>query len=270
MHIPLVTPRFRNGYDILCNHGVFNYDIYSSLLPNDTVYLGIVRDPLAVFISAVNYYSQTAQRLDYIARVPGNKLVNLLRSPMKYDRLFFSYTKNVMARDFGFPETYENSRIQTKMNELDTIFRLVLVVEYFEESLVLMKRYLNWQLQDILFLSNNVFGKGYSVRDLSAADIEKFKVRNKLDYELYNHFYERFWKQFKAEPEDIRLEVDNFKEILETLTDFCRGSAKQQDILVVPMTAWNEEFYVTRADCDYMSKDELSFIRILRRKQGSF
>lgn len=267
-HIPLAKPKFRNGYDILCNHGVFNYDIYSSLLPNDTVYLAIVREPLAVFISAVNYYSQKSQQIQYIARVPGIRIKNLIQKPEMYDRGFFSYTKNVMARDFGFPGTYEQSRIEAKLHELGKVFKLVLLVEHFEESLILMKRYLNWKLQDILFLSNNVYGKGESVSNLTSDDIQKFKIRNKLDYILYDFFYKKFWKQFSSETDDIRLEVQHFKEVLSHLNDFCSRKINGR-VLTVKTSRWTEGFSISLRDCTLMKKDELDFIRLLRQLQGS-
>lgn len=269
-HIPLVKPKYRSSYDILCNHGIFDYKIYSSVLPNDTVYLGIVRDPIEVFISAVNYYSQPEQLLPYLAAIPGNKVQNLIRFPEKYDRTLFSYTKNVMARDFGFFPTLRPDFVNKKLNELSKIFKLVLLVEYFEESLILMKRYLNWKLQDILYLSNNVYRKqGWSLRDLDQNDIEKFKQRNQLDFIVYNFFYEKFWQQFREEPKDIHLEVLNFKDILKTLYTFCNTTSEDERELLVKETDWNEEFHVSKQDCKYIKTDELEFIKILRKLQGS-
>lgn len=266
-HLQLVKPKYRDGYDILCNHGIFNYDIYSSLLPNDTVYLAIVREPLAVFISAVNYYSQKSQKIDYIARIPGNRLQNLIQKPLVYDRGFFSYTKNVMARDFGFPETSEQSRVEAKLEELNKVFKLVLFVEHFEESLILMKRYLNWKLKDILFLSNNVYGKGQTVADLTSEDIELFKQRNKLDYLLYDFFKKIFWEKYKSESDDIEAEVESFKEVLQRLNEFCRKA--NGGALIVQRSRWTEQFTVEFDDCKLMTKDELEFIKILRQMQGS-
>lgn len=34
---PLIKPSKRIGYDILCNHGVFNKTLYSSILPKDCI-----------------------------------------------------------------------------------------------------------------------------------------------------------------------------------------------------------------------------------------
>ncbi|XP_053385834.1 galactose-3-O-sulfotransferase 2-like [Mercenaria mercenaria] len=271
MHLPLVKPRYRNGYDILCNHGVFNYDIYSSLLPKDTVYLGIVRDPLAVFISAVNYYSQESQQIDYIAQITGNRLQELIRRPEVYDREFFSYAKNVMSRDFGFPETNNRNHTIAKLKELGLIFKLVLLVEHFEESLILMKRYLSWKLRDILFLSNNAYGKGQTGEDLTLNDTKKFKIRNQLDYALYIFFYKKFLDQYNSEPNDINLEVKHFKSVLFDLNTFCNNKAHENEIsvLTVNESKWTEQFTLIFEDCKYMNKDELEFIKLLRQKQGS-
>lgn len=271
-HIPLVRPRYRTGYDILCNHAVFDHTVYSSLLPEDTVYLAIVRDPVDLFISAVNYYSQKEQLLSYLAAVPGNKVKNLIQFPERYDRGLFSYTRNVMARDFGFPVSLKSEVILNKMTELDKVFKLVLVVEYFEESLILMKRYLNWKLQDILFISNNVYKKnGWSLADLGPDEVSRLTYRNQLDFQVYDFFYEKFWRQFRSEPEDIHMEVLHFKGILTKLSTFCESvkSDSGENILFIDASDWNEEFMITAVDCEFMKMDELVFIKKLRAIQGS-
>lgn len=272
-HLPLAAPKFRHGYDILCNHGIFNYSIYSSLLPNDTVYIGIVRDPLAVFISAVNFYSQKSQALGYLARIRVKKLQKLIYQPDIFDAGFFSYTKNVMSRDFGFPISNDPNTIANKLSELDNIFKLVLIVEQFEESLVLMRRHLHWRMQDILFLPKNAYtdrGEGVSLAELNSTDIETFKKRNHLDYKVYEFFLEKSRKQFQSEPNDIQLEVSLFKKVLSNVSDFCNTrKVDDNSVLKIEASNWNEEFYVNSMDCWLMKVDELNFIRILRRKQGS-
>ncbi|KAL4217360.1 Galactose-3-O-sulfotransferase 3 [Mactra antiquata] len=269
-HLPLVEPKHRESYDILCNHGMFNLDVYSSVLPKDSVYLAIVRDPLAVFISAVNYYSQPSQLLNYLRKVPGNKLHSLIQHPQQYDRPFFSYTKNVMARDFGFPETTDESRITSYLQKLDSIFKLVIIVEYFEESLILMKHYLKWNLKDILFLSNNVYGKGGSVQDLSPSDIRVFRKRNSLDYSVYDFFYKKFWRLLESQSDVIYDEIFHFRSVLTLLQTFCSSSnLSNNSTLEITKSTWNDQFFIYKNDCDLMKMDELEFIKILRQKQGS-
>ncbi|XP_052812161.1 galactosylceramide sulfotransferase-like [Mya arenaria] len=269
-HLPVVTPRLRGGHDILCTHGVFNIRTYGSVLPVDAKYIAIVREPLQQFVSSVNYYSQPAQQLSYLSAIRGNRVTELIRNP-KYDPGFFSYTKNTMARDFGFPGTTALKKVYAKLTELDGIFKLVLLVEYFEESLILMKRYFNWKLEDILYISNNVYSKkGWSVQDLTPDDITKFRQRNKLDYYVYEHFYERFWRQFRSESSDIHQEVLHFKSVLERLAAFCRAEGGvNKGLLEIEASVWGAGISVSSDDCQLMVKEELDFISLLRRIQGS-
>ena len=271
-HLPVVRPSKRTSYDILCNHGVFNKSIYSSLLPEDTVYLAIVREPLDLFISSVNYYTQRRYLLDYLARTPGNKVQNLIQHADRYDKSLLSYTRNSLARDLGFTNLAQNDTksIVQKLNELGDALKLVLLVEYFDESLILMKRYLNWKLQDILYLSNNVYKKdGFSLKDLTPDDLDKFKDRNYLDFYVYNYFHKKFWEQFEMETSDIHQEILHFKSVLTTLKTFCNVTPISSEVLVVEKSNWNEEIHVTRDDCKYMLKEELDFIKELREIQGS-
>lgn len=286
-HYPVLAPKNRQVHDILCNHGIFNYDTYSSVLHNDSVYLAVVRDPLELFVSAVNYYTQTEMYLSYLRDVPGNKVQNLIRNTTKYDSNLFSYTRNLMARDLGFPPTASSKNLDKHLELLESKLKLVLLVEHFEESLILMKRYLNWKLQDILYIPNNVFGKGYTVTDLTATDIDLFNVRNRLDVVIYNYFYARFWRQFNAESSEIHLEVLNYKLVLKKVSSFCKNnykpkkkvskpnkgkaedSVEELGLLIIPETPWNDKFVVTLEDCKYMLMKELDFIAMLRKIQGS-
>lgn len=273
---PLVPAKLRDGnYDVFCIHGIFSEKQFAKILPADTVYVAIVRDPINVFISGVNYYSQY---LPYLRQTPGNKLRSLIEHPEKYDKSNFSYTKNVIARDFGFNKVLNDSAIAKRLTELDNWFTIVLVAEYFDESLVLMRRYLNWRMSDILYMPINVREKknGWSVLDLNETHILKIQERNKLDFSIYKFFYERFWEKFRSEGEDIHSEVLHFKAVLYTVRTFCHRvtNSNQEKLLAnkkiyVRKSKWNDEFEVKATRCKLMKKDELTFIKMLRRIQGS-
>ena len=290
---PVVKPTKRDTHDILCVHGIFNEDLYAEVLPEDSVYIGIVRDPIETFISAVNYYSQPSQLLPYLQKIPGNKLHNLIEQADMYEEDFFSYTKNVMARDFGFRNTTDPVLVQKRLTELDQKFRLVLISEYFDESLVLMRRYLHWNIKDILYIANNVFSsKKWTISTLNETHVNTLKHRNSLDFEVYNFFYKRFWEMFRGEGDDIHSEVLRFKEILRMVKPFCNrvsnatntpmhtkdhvpnkglafNKSHVSDRLVIDTSRWNDAFEIRTLDCKLMTKDELTFIQLLRRLQGS-
>lgn len=120
-----------------------------------------------------------------------------------------------MARDLGFPETNGVEAIAAKLKELGEIFKLVLLADYFDESLILMKRFLNWKLGDILYLPKNVRNEsGMDLKDINPSDVDTFKERNFLDCSVYDFFYRKFWKQYNLENEDIYEEVLHFKQVL--------------------------------------------------------
>ena len=276
-HYPLTKPKNRTGYDIHCIHGTFNHTLYSSLLPEDTVYLAIVRDPLQVFLSAVNYYTQATLHLPYLMKITGNKVQRLIRQPEAYDQEFYSYSKNVMGRDLGFPETLNQTTIDTYLEGLDKELKLVLIVEHFDESLILMKRYLNWSLRDILYISNNVLPKAmWSLANLTTSDIDLFQKRNKLDITVYDFFYKKFWKQLSNEGDGIVSELLNFRLVLNKVFTFCKGDNSQRkdtgettNLLIIAESIWNPEFALTEEDCTQMRMAELEFIKLLRKEQGS-
>ncbi|XP_053376636.1 uncharacterized protein LOC123534542 [Mercenaria mercenaria] len=263
VHEDLVPALHGDHYDILCNHGIFSYKIYSNVMPNDTVYLAVVRDPLDQFISAVNYYTDL-YKFRYLMDVPGNRIENLIRYPEKYDTPL-SYTMNSMARDFGFKLDHffieSDHGAKQYLQHLGEIFDFVLIAEHLDESLILMKRLLNWSLKDILYMSKNVRG---SEETISEQLMKKFRKRNKLDYMVYEFFYNKFKTELNKSKESIKAETAHFKRVLITVQNWCLDSLFGE--LTIEASEWNKEFVLTTTDCQLMTKRELNFIELLKGK----
>ena len=271
--IPLLNPLKGKSYDILAIHSRFNETVFHSIVPNDSSCIGIVRDPLNVMISSA-YYHRKVWHVPYLQKVPGDKFIQtLIRFPEMYDPQEYSLTKNSMADVFGFPKGLhlsDKNVIRGYLEYLGTIFRLVLITEHFNESLVLMKRYLNWNLADILYIPLNEY-RHPSLKELNITSLDqsKFKERNYLDYKLYNFFYERFVNQISLE-KDILEEVDYFTSVQRKVQLFClldntRVQGQGQG-LRVNGSRWSEPFLVTKSDCDLMKMSELDFIEKLRQE----
>ena len=270
--IPLLDPLKGKSYDILAIHSRFNESVFRSIVPNDSTYIGIVRDPFDVMISAA-YYHRYVWHVPYLQKAPTEKFIeSLIRFPELYDTQEYSLTKNSMSDVFGFPKGLnlsDRSVIRDYLEYLGTIFRLVLITEHMNESLVLMKRYLNWKLQDILYIPINEY-KHPSLKELNitAIDQSKFKERNYLDYELYNFFFRRFLNQLSLET-DILEEVEYFTSIQRKVQLFCLLDNTQfaGQGLRVNRSRWSEPFLVTKSDCDLMKMPELDLIEKLRQEQ---
>ncbi|XP_045214363.2 uncharacterized protein LOC123564685 [Mercenaria mercenaria] len=229
-------------YDILSHHMVFNHKKVSQLLYNDTVYVAIVRDPFDLFISSACYYKFALKSpYPYLGKLSNETFItDLIRNPKQNEATTMSesMTFNSMAYDFGMSLSLRTAEKITEqsfvefLNKTGNIFHLVMVVEKFDESLVLLKRYLNWTLQDILYIKINTFSPN-NVSNLSdyfgvtADDMTIFRKRNKFDYGIYNFFKDRLEKQISKE-EFFTDEVEHFKVMLRDVQKFCSKVEAEQ------------------------------------------
>ncbi|XP_046852232.1 galactosylceramide sulfotransferase-like [Xenia sp. Carnegie-2017] len=76
-------------------------------------------------------------------------------------------------------------------------FHLVLIMEYFDESLVLLKRKMCWKVDDIVYfqLNRQVDSRNQS----NPATRDKILQWSKADLMLYKHFNETLWKKIRNE-----------------------------------------------------------------------
>ena len=275
----LILPPYDNStkkYDILCNHAIFNFTKFSELMYDDAFYFAIVREPLDLFISAALYYRYVWPTF-YLTNLSSETFIHdLIVDPWQYEHIpiMSSRTFNYMAKDFGF----KMDSIEDVMGVSDAIvasfiskllqkFRFVMIVEFFDESLVMLKRYLNWSTKDILYIKNNEFSprsnRGKKVLQFPITDEDKavFRKRNRIDYAIYDAFMKEFLDR-KKEQNDLDEEVEEFKTILKEVTAFCNTTLLNVD-KIFPQTDWHSEFSLNADDCRWMSTNELPFWRHL-------
>ncbi|XP_024601192.1 galactose-3-O-sulfotransferase 4 isoform X1 [Neophocaena asiaeorientalis asiaeorientalis] len=233
------------------------------VMPSDSFFFSIVRDPAALARSAFSYYKSTSS-----AFRKSPSLAAFLDNP----RAFYQpgargdhYARNLLWFDFGLPfppemrtkrgnphpprdpnppqlpsgvglrahtldpnalfhpvptaadghsqtsssaslDLRSSSFIQWNLAWLDSVFDLVLVAEYFDESLVLLADALCWGLDDVVgFMHNAQAGGGQggsAVGDggLTAEDRQlsaRARAWNNLDWALYVHFNRSLWARIK-------------------------------------------------------------------------
>lgn len=254
-------------YDILAVHSVYRKEDFDSVLPLDHVNIGIVREPLNRMISAAYYYRDTFNKSHLLSVPRSNFIQELINHPEKYEKEFFSETRNSMGRDFGFDSTIKDTHIDAILKRLvflDREFKLVLITERFEESLVLMKRYFNWKLSDILFIPRNAYK--HEAEKLTEEQRAKHRKTCFLDYAIYDFFWKVFDYKVENEEGDFKDEVRQFKNILDQTTSFCGRSKSPNNNLQIFATRWNDDFGISHSDCALMEMDEMKFIENLRAR----
>ncbi|XP_028980749.1 galactosylceramide sulfotransferase isoform X2 [Esox lucius] len=187
-------------FNILCNHMRFNEYEVAKLLPADAAYITILRDPAELFESSFHYF-RWAIPLTWGIRGE-TKLTEFLRDPRSYyspESYNSFYLKNLLFFDFGLDNNLEPEHplVERGIQSLTNRFNLVLMAEYFEESLILLKDTLCWTMEDLLFFKLNA-RKHSSVSRLTPELRAKALEWNGADWRLYQHFNTTFWAKVEV------------------------------------------------------------------------
>ena len=261
-------------YDIVSNHIIFNATFFSEVFPSDVIVIANFRYPLNRFVSLMQYV-KAGSSTDNVQHNITSDVREYLSSC--HDENLDPIGIKPQAKWFSSQHNNYQYDLRTTLYFIDFIdkhFKLVLIVEHMDESLVLMRRMLCWQLRDILYhtvlppyndaaLQNKISAKDIISR-LSPEHVMAHKKCSSTDYILYNHFNQSLWNKIKLEPEDFMDEVRHFRDVNGRVKTFCLTSTFGQ--LAVAASMWNEEFIVSRNDCSRMSLNTPQFRQLARKK----
>ncbi|KAL2079222.1 hypothetical protein ACEWY4_024966 [Coilia grayii] len=185
--------------DVLTSHTRLNVSEMRRLMPNDTLYFTILREPAAMFESLFSYYSMHCLSFQ---RVPKGSIEEFLRQPQLYYRPEepdSCYARNTLTYDLGGDKDRppgDGEYAKNFVAHVDAVFSLVMIAEHFDESLVLLRRLLNWEIEDLLYLKLNMRAQE-SRKPLAGALPAKIRAWNWLDAALYDHFNASLWRQLE-------------------------------------------------------------------------
>ncbi|KAG9494489.1 hypothetical protein GDO78_002026 [Eleutherodactylus coqui] len=183
----------QQNINIMCHHMRFSFTEVEEVMPKNTFYFTILRNPVTLMESAFSYYnhitsfSKATNLEDFLSKT------STFYQGEKQDS---AYAKNLMTFDLGFNPNTPVSLKHSKLlwQAVDTMFDLVLITEYFDESLVLLKDALCWTYDDVLSFPLNT-RSNISRHVLSVETKEKIKSWNQLDWQLYIYFNHSFWNR---------------------------------------------------------------------------
>ncbi|XP_001333387.3 galactosylceramide sulfotransferase [Danio rerio] len=187
-------------YNIVCNHMRFNAPEVEKLLPADAFFFTILRDPAELFESSFHYYKGYVPQT---WRIPGdNQFKEFLSNPNQYFNptgINAFYLKNLQFFDFGFENNLnsDDPRVRQGIEYIEKRFQLVLISDHFEESLILLKDALCWQMDDLMFFKLNARSVS-SVSPMSPELRTQARQWNGADWQLYQHFNNTFWARVEA------------------------------------------------------------------------
>ncbi|XP_022798750.1 galactosylceramide sulfotransferase-like isoform X1 [Stylophora pistillata] len=273
-HITHPLRLFSKAPNILCSHARFNKEPMNWLFPKETSkYVTILRNPVDNFESVFNF-AQLGKSLGFGDNLDG--LERFLTKGIDFNRthngLMSHLARNPMMFDLGLNyKFYQNlTAVQKYVRFLDKEFDLVMIMDYFDESLVLMKRLLCWELEDILYVKLNARLDKEIARNLSKTVQENIKRWNMADVLLFDHFNATFWRKVKMEGPSFNDDLIAFRRRKEETKRLCLKDEMQQE------RAYHEKFvkgYLVRNDltprlkvwCGHFVRKENSFLDYLRK-----
>lgn len=164
-------------------------------MPEDTFYFSILRHPVAMMESIFIYYKS----------IPAFRKTHSLddfldNSSKDYNSSVTNnhYAHNILAFDFGFDNNiaFDAEDLEEKASmaiaAIERDFHIILISEYFDESMILLKHALCWSLEDVVSFKLNSRSE-QTRHQLLPNTAEKIKRWNALDWRIYLHFNTTFW-----------------------------------------------------------------------------
>lgn len=272
-------------YDMMASHMRFRgpKDVQEVMKPG-AKYVTILRDPVKQFESIFTYYGWRTRFHADIHR--------FLQLPDRYFQMFEPKFPRVAGRN---PMCYDNGLDARRLspddptlldgfiNILARWYDLVLIAEYFDESLILLKDLMCWTLDDVVYFSQNARNK-VSVVSLTRGDHAAIRRWNWADQKLYEHFNATLWEKIDAYGRDrMREDLDRLAAKKTELSKDCIGRVVRQgdkrmwyphgikvNSFLVNENAMNKHLceQLTRPELVYLGKFRENMIRAVQRKQG--
>uniref|UniRef100_A0A8D0E5A8 Galactose-3-O-sulfotransferase 3 n=1 Tax=Salvator merianae TaxID=96440 RepID=A0A8D0E5A8_SALMN len=229
------SARFVHPYtlppQLIASHMRFNREELRRLMPNGTVYVTILREPVAMFESLFSYYNQYCPAFK---RVPNGSMEAFLEDPQRYYRpheKYAMYAHNTLVYDLGGDPEHspdDATYLPEFARQVEGVFSLVMLAEYFDESLVLLRRLLAWDLEDILYVKLNMRSPESKLNISSARLAAQIRAWNALDARLYDHFNATFWRRLADVGQDcVQKEVRALRQACGDLARRCFGGQPQ-------------------------------------------
>ena len=112
-----------------------------------------MRDPIQTFISMWDYYN--LDQMFFKHNLSISEFFNKKNLPPQDVTVPEISLKHVLLHDFGLPLETNEEMVEGKIREIEETFDLVMIVEHFDASMVLLRNLLNWKFEDLTSLKLN-------------------------------------------------------------------------------------------------------------------
>ncbi|CAH1271583.1 GAL3ST1 [Branchiostoma lanceolatum] len=262
-------------YNMLMHHTVYDRVKFHQLMEPDTQYVAILREPLSHLKSCFFYFSM--DRKTGLA-AEKNPLGRYLDNPWRYEgsakakKRQASMTKNLQSYVLGWKDRFNQDREEVRkfISQLDSDFSLILILEYFDASLVLLRRLMCWSFYNILYdrqpRNEQKYRKPESV--YTEQQLKNHRNSSWVDYQLYQHFNTSLWSKIQAAGQDFQDELEAFQQLNDDVNSYCAGRPTEKKTF--PASKWNEAVEIKPEFCQDLKKERVQWDNKICQRAGAY
>jgi len=186
-------------------HGArYNHEKMESIMPADTIFVTILRDPvfsIEYFFSFYNlkqaHHEESA--IHFLEDFFSTSLNKSRHPDLLNRRRFGRFERNKMSVGLGLDaKHFDNLEMITKfINTIDSQFHLVMIIDRLEESLIHLQNLLCWTLDDMIVFRHKI-QNAHVLHNVSIDLKQKIRSFNNADELLYKHFDAKLNRQTEA------------------------------------------------------------------------
>ena len=263
--------------NVISEHVWYNRNRFTTVMPNDTIYVTQLRQPLSQLISILNYKKQfnvTDPVDDY----------NTWSPVVKFHRIANTW------RQLNIPMDSTRGDVEFYLQQLDQELDLVLITEQLDLSLLLLRRKLCWDISDMLYIplkkaSYKQNKNLQTLKDIYLNQTDLFNRRyeqsNPNAYQLYNYFNKTFGSLLSMAGQDLQEELLFYQVLNKKVASFCSKYSEYiiynssnflnivdySDVLTIPASKWGNARTMDPIDCAMMHLAKRAFQEISLMKE---
>lgn len=227
-------------------------------MKSDCKFVSILREPSAQWESAFSFFG-AARSMHITKGGRGNTSVANIATFLSNPKFYWNkakgghakyYSRNGQLFEFtedGAIHDYEDT-VNDTIKQLDLHLHLVVITEYFDESLILLKNLMNWSFRDIIYVKKNA---RVTHSNITEEQREKIREWNSADILLYNHFNRTLWQKIADQGASFERDLRTFRDLMRDYSAKCgiednEAARKGQKMLRVGHVTSNNSVFCKR------------------------
>lgn len=265
---PLPGLKTPHTFDFFCSaHHRYNREVLQELLPL-AKYVTLLRHPVSHFISSWSYWGIGGKLASRGPKKCASWQYYLDNRPecdavaTKFDVLLMH---NSMTFDLGLEVNSSVAEVEALTEHLKTDFSMVLITEYMDASLLLMKRQFCWDLEDVAYYAMKVSRKNKpQVEEKYQNAIMSYNSNDKIAYEALN---KTLWDKIAQEPGFFE-ELEELQRLKTKLVADCSKYGTSENVHLFHLIDKKDQVTPEEKRCRLATMDSRGFSKYLKYTSG--